>query len=59
MAFFFFFSCSFGNRYTMMTDALSNVTYLTYNKRLQMTQVKDALNQEYNFTYDPLGLQKR
>jgi len=27
----------------------------TYNARSQMTKVKDALNQEYTFTYDPRG----
>lgn len=37
------------------TDELSNTTELTYNARFQMTKVKDALDQEYTFTYDALG----
>jgi YD repeat-containing protein len=34
---------------------VTNQTNFEYNTRSQLTKVKDALNQEYVFTYDPLG----
>ncbi len=42
-------------RLITVTDDLMQPTYLTYNARLQLTKVKDALSHEYTFTYDPLG----
>ncbi|MGH9947918.1 MAG: DUF6531 domain-containing protein, partial [Pyrinomonadaceae bacterium] len=45
------------NRLIRTTDAIGAITQFEYNKRSQTTKVKDALNQEYVFTYDPLGRQ--
>ena len=42
------------NRLVSITDAINAVTQFQYNAGFQMTKVKDALNQEYIFTYDPL-----
>ncbi|MBX7062201.1 MAG: hypothetical protein K1X52_11120 [Pyrinomonadaceae bacterium] len=36
---------------------MSNATNFEYDLRSHLTKVKDALNQEYTFTYDPLGRQ--
>ena len=38
-------------------DANLKETQFEYNNRSQTTKVTDALNQIYNFTYDPLGRQ--
>lgn len=43
------------HRVDYVTDALAHVTYFEYNKRFQVTKVKDALNQAYTFSYDALG----
>lgn len=43
------------NRLISTTDAISAVTQFGYNTGFQMTKVKDAVDQEYIFTYDPLG----
>ncbi len=43
------------NRLVKMTDPLSQITQFYYNARSQTTKVKDASNQEYTYTYDPLG----
>jgi RHS repeat-associated protein len=43
------------NRLLKITDPLLKLTQFEYNSRSQMTKVKDALNQEYVFTYDALG----
>jgi RHS repeat-associated protein len=43
------------NRTNTITDALMKVTRTKYNQRFQTIEVKDALNQIYNFTYDPFG----
>lgn len=39
------------------STSLNQITQFEYNARSQMTKVKDALNQEYTFTYDPFGRQ--
>ncbi len=36
---------------------MAQATQFEYNARSQMTKVTDALNQQYVFTYDPLGRQ--
>ena len=43
------------NRPLKITDPLLKLTQFEYNLRSQMTKVKDALSQEYIFTYDALG----
>ena len=43
------------NRTNTVTNAELEVTTLKYNQRFQTIQVKDALNQVYQFGYDPLG----
>lgn len=43
------------NKKISITDPMSQVTQFEYNARSQVTKVKDALNQEYLFTFDPLG----
>ena len=43
------------DRLSRITDPLNKQSNFEYNLRSQMTKVKDALNQEYVFTYDPLG----
>lgn len=43
------------NRLIKITDPALKLTQFEYNLRSQLTKVKDALNQEYLFTYDPLG----
>lgn len=45
------------NRTNTMTSAQMEATTMKYNQRFQTVEVKDALNQIYNFTYDPLGRQ--
>lgn len=42
-------------RTNTVTNAESEVTTVKYNQRFQTTEVKDALNQTYTFSYDPLG----
>jgi RHS repeat-associated protein len=44
-------------RLIKVTDPNLKLTQLEYNARKQVTKVKDALNQEYVFTYDALGRQ--
>ncbi|HMS07953.1 MAG TPA: hypothetical protein PKE66_00600, partial [Pyrinomonadaceae bacterium] len=43
------------NRLIKITDPTLKLTQFEYNLRSQLTKVKDALNQEYAFAYDPLG----
>jgi RHS repeat-associated protein len=43
------------DRLLKITDPLLKLTQFEYNSRSHMTKVKDALNQEYIFTYDALG----
>lgn len=43
------------NRKITITNAEFEATELKYNPRLQMTEVKDAINQVYTFAYDPFG----
>jgi YD repeat-containing protein len=43
------------NRTNTVTNAELEVTTLKYNQRFQTIEVKDALNQVYQFSYDPLG----
>ena len=42
-------------RTNTVIDADSKTTTAKYNQRFQMIEVKDALNQVYQFDYDPLG----
>jgi len=44
-------------RTNTVTNAQSEITTTKYNARGQKIEVKDALNQIYNFTYDALGRQ--
>ena len=43
------------NRTNTVTNAELEVTQTKYNQRFQTTEVKDALNQVYQFAYDPMG----
>jgi RHS repeat-associated protein len=43
------------NRTNTITNPELEVTTLKYNQRFQTTEVKDALNQIYQFTNDPMG----
>jgi RHS repeat-associated protein len=43
------------NRLTTTTDPALKVTAYEYNARSQLTAVVDAINQRYEFVYDPLG----
>ncbi|MGH9873043.1 MAG: RHS repeat-associated core domain-containing protein [Pyrinomonadaceae bacterium] len=43
------------NRQTSSTDPALKTTAYEYNARSQMTAVVDAINQRYEFVYDPLG----
>ncbi|MGH9930846.1 MAG: RHS repeat-associated core domain-containing protein, partial [Pyrinomonadaceae bacterium] len=43
------------NRLTSTTDPALKTTAYEYNARSQMTAVVDAINQRYEFVYDPLG----
>ncbi len=44
-------------RTNTVTNAELEVTATKYNQRFQTVEVKDAINQEYTFAYDPLGRQ--
>jgi YD repeat-containing protein len=43
------------NRLTTTTDPALKVTAYEHNARSQLTAVVDAINQRYEFVYDPLG----
>lgn len=43
------------NRLIKITDADNKLTQFEYSLRSHLEKVKDPLNQEYVFTYDPLG----
>lgn len=43
------------NRLIKITDADAKITQFEFNLRSHLEKVKDPLNQEYVFTYDPLG----
>lgn len=45
------------NRTNTVTNAELETTTTKYNQRFQTIEVKDALNQIYNFSYDALGRQ--
>ncbi|MCW5958626.1 MAG: RHS repeat-associated core domain-containing protein [Pyrinomonadaceae bacterium] len=45
------------NRTNTVTNAELETTTVKYNQRFQTIEVKDALNQVYNFSYDALGRQ--
>lgn len=38
-----------------VTNAAGKITTTKYNQRFQTFEVKDAINQTYTFSYDPLG----
>jgi RHS repeat-associated protein len=42
-------------RTNTVTNPEMEATTVKYNQRFQTTEVRDALNQTYTFTYDPLG----
>ncbi|MFN0138453.1 MAG: RHS repeat-associated core domain-containing protein, partial [Pyrinomonadaceae bacterium] len=43
------------NRTNTVTNPDGETTTIKYNQRLQTFEVKDAINQVYTFSYDPLG----
>jgi RHS repeat-associated protein len=49
------FCYDFANRLTATIDPAQKTTAYEYNARSQMTAVVDAIDQRYEFVYDPLG----